>query len=109
MQLGSAFQRKKCARCRHVIQSDPALADDLWYHRTCLEEGKRALTRTQELTARFGVVSADSHTPVIAKRHSNSKRAPGKRLVETQAPHSVQSGVLQKMWGILQKSLTLRA
>ena len=60
MQLGNTFQGKKCARCRQVIQSDPAFADDLWYHRTCLEEGTRALQRAQELAARFGVVSADS-------------------------------------------------
>jgi hypothetical protein len=62
MQLGEAFQGKKCARCRHVIESGPAFADDLWYHRTCLEEGKRALQRAQKLAARFGFVSADSRT-----------------------------------------------
>jgi hypothetical protein len=60
MQLGNTFQGKKCIRCRQVIQSDPAFDDDLWYHRTCLEEGTRALQRAQELAARFGVVSADS-------------------------------------------------
>jgi hypothetical protein len=62
MQLGCIFQGQKCARCRQVIQSDPAFADDLWYHRTCLEEGKRALQRVQELVVRFGLASADSHT-----------------------------------------------
>jgi hypothetical protein len=51
MQLGNAFQGQKCARCRHAIQSDPAFADTLWYHRTCLEEGTRALRRAQELAA----------------------------------------------------------
>ena len=55
MQLGNTFQGKKCTRCRQVIQSDPAFDDDLWYHRTCLEEGTRALHRAQELAARFGV------------------------------------------------------
>jgi hypothetical protein len=60
MQLGNTLQGKNCARCRQVIQSDPAFADDLWYHRTCLEEGTRALQRAQELAARFGVASADS-------------------------------------------------
>jgi hypothetical protein len=60
MQLGNTFEGKKCARCRQTIQNDPAFADDLWYHRTCLEEGKRALQRAQELAARFGFVSADS-------------------------------------------------
>ena len=62
MQLDQTFQGQKCARCRQAIQSDPALADDLWYHRTCLEEGKKALQHAQELAARSGVVSADSHT-----------------------------------------------
>jgi hypothetical protein len=60
MQLGNTFQGKKCTRCRQVIQSDPAFADDLWYHRTCLEEGIRALQRAQALAARFGCVSVDS-------------------------------------------------
>ena len=62
IQLGNTFQGKKCARCRQTIQSDPAFADDLWYHRTCLEEGKRALQRAQEIAAHCGVVSADSRT-----------------------------------------------
>jgi hypothetical protein len=62
MQLGNTFQGQKCARCRQTIQSDPAFADDLWYHRTCLEEGQRALQRAQELATRFGLESADSHT-----------------------------------------------
>jgi len=61
-QLGNTFQGQKCTRCRQAIQSDPAFADNLWYHRTCLEERKRALQRAQELAARFGVVSADSRT-----------------------------------------------
>ena len=61
MQLGTTFQGQKCARCRQAIQSDPAFADDLWYHRTCLEEGQRALQRAQELATRFGVESTDAH------------------------------------------------
>jgi recombinational DNA repair protein (RecF pathway) len=62
MQLGNAFQGNKCARCRQPIQSDPAFDDDLWYHRACLEEGKRALQRAHELAARFGLVPVDSRT-----------------------------------------------
>ena len=58
--LDNAFQGKKCARCRQVIQSDPAFADDLWYHRSCLEEGQRALQRAQALAARFREASEDS-------------------------------------------------
>jgi len=42
MQLDQAFQGKKCARCRQALQSDPAFDDDLWYHRACLEEGKKS-------------------------------------------------------------------
>jgi hypothetical protein len=60
MQLGNAFQGKKCARCRQALQSDAVCEDDLWYHRTCLEEGKRALQRAEELAARFGFVPVDS-------------------------------------------------
>ena len=62
MQGGKAFQGGKCARCRQAIQSDPAFDDHLWYHRSCLEEGKRALQRAHELAARFGVAPADSRT-----------------------------------------------
>ena len=62
VQLGNTFQGKKCARCREAIQSDPAFADDLWYHRTCLEEGKKALQRAHELAARFGLGPGDSRT-----------------------------------------------
>jgi hypothetical protein len=62
MQLGNTFQGHKCARCRQAIQSDPAFADDLWYHRTCLEEGHRALQRAQALALRFDCASVDSHT-----------------------------------------------
>ena len=42
MQLDQAFQGKTCAYCRQALQSDPAFDDDLWYHRACLEEGKKA-------------------------------------------------------------------
>ena len=62
MPLDQAFQGQKCARCRQVIQSDPAFDEHLWYHRPCLEEGTRALQRAHALTARFGVVPADSRT-----------------------------------------------
>jgi len=51
---GAVIQAQKCARCRQTIQSDPAFDDDLWYHRTCLEEGKQDLQRAHELAARFG-------------------------------------------------------
>ena len=62
MQLDQVFQRQKCARCRQAIQSDPVFEDNLWYHHACLEEGRRALQRANELAARFGFVPADSHT-----------------------------------------------
>ena len=62
MEFDHVFQEEKCARCRQAIHSDPAFEDELWYHRTCLEEGKRALQRVQELVVRFGLASADSHT-----------------------------------------------
>jgi hypothetical protein len=47
-------QGKKCARCRQAIQSDPAFADQLWFHRACLDEGTHALQRDQQLAAGFG-------------------------------------------------------
>ena len=59
-QFGHTFQGKKCARCRQAIENDPAFADDLWYHRTCLEEGTRALQNAQALAARYGFGAADS-------------------------------------------------
>ena len=62
MQFGHACQGKKCARCRQALQSDAVFEDDLWYHRACLEEGKRALQRAEALAARFGGVPVDSRT-----------------------------------------------
>jgi hypothetical protein len=62
MQLGNAYHGQKCARCRQAIQSEPAFDDELWYHRACLEEGKRALQRAEELAARFGFGPLDSRT-----------------------------------------------
>jgi len=62
MEFDHAFQAEKCARCRQAIHSDPAFEDELWYHRSCLEEGKRALQRAHELAARFGFLPADSRT-----------------------------------------------
>ena len=62
MQLDQAFQRQKCARCRQAIQNDPVSEDNLWYHRACLEEGRSALQRANELAARFGFVPADART-----------------------------------------------
>jgi hypothetical protein len=62
MQLGNAVQEKKCARCRQALQSDAVCEDELWYHRTCLEEGKRALQRAEELAARFGCMPVHSRT-----------------------------------------------
>jgi hypothetical protein len=62
MQLGNACQEKKCARCRQALQSDAVCEDELWYHRTCLEEGKRALQRAEELAARFSCVPVHCRT-----------------------------------------------
>ena len=61
MQLGNGFHGQKCARCRQPIQSNPIYEDDLWYHRVCLEEGKRALQHAEELAARFVGVPVDAH------------------------------------------------
>ena len=61
MQLGNDFQGKKCARCRREIYNDPAFEDALWYHRVCLEQGKKELQRANEIAARFGF---PAHYPV---------------------------------------------
>ena len=58
MPFDRAFQGKKCARCRQALQSDAAFEDQLWFHRACLEEGKRALQRAQHLAASCGGVPA---------------------------------------------------
>jgi hypothetical protein len=60
LQLGNVFQGKTCAHCRHAIESDPAWAHALWYHRACLDEGTRALQRAQALAVRFGFGAAAS-------------------------------------------------
>jgi hypothetical protein len=75
MQLDQAFQGKKCARCRHVIQSDPAFDEHLWFHRACLEEGHRALQRAHALAVSFGVVPADRLYLRGAARPSSSAAA----------------------------------
>jgi hypothetical protein len=62
MQRGKACHGHKCARCRQPIQSDPACNDVLWYHRACLEEGKRALQHAEALAARVSCVPVDAHT-----------------------------------------------
>jgi hypothetical protein len=71
MQLGNAFQGKKCARCRQPIQSDPAFDDQLWFHRACLNEGTRALQRAQELATRFG---CDLQSPTAQSGHASRRR-----------------------------------
>ena len=85
MQLDQAFQGQKCARCRQVIQSDPACDDHLWYHRPCLEEGTRALQRAHELAVRFGVVAADSRTSEEQRCQEASARLIA--LSDRRAPH----------------------
>ena len=77
MQGDYAFQGQKCARCRQAIQSDPACDEYLWYHRTCLAEGTRALQRAHELAACFGVARASPlpgrGTPADADRVTGSR------------------------------------
>ena len=85
MQLDQAFQGQKCARCRQVIQSDPACDDHLWYHRPCLEEGTRALQRAHELAVRFGFVAADSRTSEEQRCQEASARLIG--MPDGRAPH----------------------
>jgi hypothetical protein len=85
MQLGNTFQGKKCARCRQVIQSDPAFDDDLWYHRTCLEAGIRALQRAHALAVHFGVVPTDSQT--LEEQQSHEAAARLMAISDRCAPH----------------------
>ena len=71
LQLGNAFQGKKCARCQQPIQSDPAFDEQLWFHRACLSEGIRALQRAQELATAFGHVPVES---LAARRSHDPKK-----------------------------------
>ena len=88
MQLGNACQGKNCARCQPTIESDPAFADDLWYHRTCLDEGTRALHRAEERAARFGFVSADSRTAEAPGDTASTRRMEGARTPRMQGTNS---------------------
>ena len=74
MPFDQAFQGQKCARCRQAIHSDPVFDDDLWYHRTCLEAGIRALQRAHALAVRFGVVPMDSRTSEEQQGHEAATR-----------------------------------
>jgi hypothetical protein len=85
MSLDQAFQGQKCARCRQAIHSDPVFDDDLWYHRTCLEAGIRALQRAHALAVRFGVVPTDSQT--LEEQQSHEAAARLMAISDRCAPH----------------------
>jgi hypothetical protein len=85
MDLGKAWQGKKCARCRHAIQSDPALDEHLWFHRTCLEEGQRALQRAHALAVCFGGVPATSRLAEEPRGPAVSARLRARE--DSRAPH----------------------
>ena len=52
VRLASDFRDKKCARCFQPLQHgstiDAVYEDDDWYHRRCLEEGKRQFAEAQK-------------------------------------------------------------
>jgi hypothetical protein len=60
-----------------VIESDPALADDLWYHRPCLDEGTRALQGAQALAARCGCGATDAAAAEALGGPAEPPRRPG--------------------------------
>ena len=88
-QFGQTFQGKKCARCRQAIESDPAFADELWYHRPCLEEGIRALQHAQALAARYGVGSAEARPLGVPGGPASAREA-------REGPHAARTGPAQK-------------
>jgi len=83
-------QGKKCARCRHAIQSDAAFDEHLWFHRACLEEGQRALQRAHALAARFGGVPADGSSLRGAVR-------PSRRAAEGQITNPLRDQVFREL------------
>jgi len=83
-------QGKKCARCRHAIQSDAAFDEPLWFHRACLEEGQRALQRAHALAARFGGVPADGSYLRGAVR-------PSRRAAEGQITNPLHDQVFREL------------
>ena len=52
MRLASDFKDQKCARCfqplQHGYTIDAVYEDGEWYHRRCLEEGKRQFAEAQK-------------------------------------------------------------
>lgn len=52
VRLASDFRDKKCARCFQPLQHgstiDAVYEDGDWYHRRCLEEGKRQFAEAQK-------------------------------------------------------------
>jgi len=52
VRLASDFRDKKCARCFQPLQHgstiDAVYEDGEWYHRRCLEEGKRQFAEAQK-------------------------------------------------------------
>jgi hypothetical protein len=77
MQLGNTFQGKKCTRCRQVIQSDPAFADDLWG--IIAPVLKRAQERCSALRHSRLASALCRRTPVPRRRQETSHRELGER------------------------------
>ena len=52
MRLGNDFKYQKCARCfqplQHGYTIDAVYEDGEWYHRRCLEEGKRQVAEAKK-------------------------------------------------------------
>ena len=74
MQSDPAFPEHKCARCRHVIQSEPASDGHLWYHQACLDEGLQALQRAQALAAQGGAPRPNSGPPTVGEADGAPRR-----------------------------------
>lgn len=69
MRLANDFKDQKCARCFHPMHHgstiDAVYENGEWYHRRCLEEGKRQFAEAQKQSHR-----AEESTPASSRRPS---------------------------------------
>jgi hypothetical protein len=80
IQLSTPFHGKTCARCRHVIQSDPAWTEDRWYQRLCLDEGTRAVARAGP---RGALRLCGGGVPCLRSASSRKRQRPERLMVMT--------------------------
>jgi RNase P subunit RPR2 len=69
VRLANEFKDQKCARCFHPLPHgstmDVVYENGEWYHRRCLEEGKRQIAEAQKQSP-----LAEESTPAASRRRS---------------------------------------